>query len=88
MLNNRRNLLKKALIASLLVLSPLSLQIAHAADPEKVELKLGFIKLTDMAPLAIAYEKGFFEDEGLYVAQHTYWLEEIKKAVAAEQAQA
>ena len=67
MLNNRRNLLKKALIASLLVLSPLSLQIAHAADPEKVELKLGFIKLTDMAPLAIAYEKGFFEDEGLYV---------------------
>jgi nitrate/nitrite transport system substrate-binding protein len=34
---------------------------------EKEELKLGFIKLTDMAPLAIAYEKGFFEDEGLYV---------------------
>ncbi len=34
---------------------------------EKPELKLGFIKLTDMAPLAIAYEKGFFEDEGLYV---------------------
>ncbi|SDS41397.1 CmpA/NrtA family ABC transporter substrate-binding protein [Pseudomonas oryzae] len=40
---------------------------ALAADPEKEELKLGFIKLTDMAPLAIAYEKGFFEDEGLYV---------------------
>ena len=36
MFNNRRNLLKKALVASLLVLSPLSLQIAHAADPEKV----------------------------------------------------
>ena len=34
---------------------------------EKDELTLGFIKLTDMAPLAIAYEKGFFEDEGLYV---------------------
>ena len=67
MLNNRRNLLKKALLTSLLILSPLSLQIAHAADPEKAELKLGFIKLTDMAPLAIAYEKGFFEDEGLYV---------------------
>ena len=41
--------------------------IALAADPEKEQLKLGFIKLTDMAPLAIAYEKGFFEDEGLYV---------------------
>ena len=34
---------------------------------EKEQLKLGFIKLTDMAPLAIAYEKGYFEDEGLYV---------------------
>ncbi|MGH8468926.1 MAG: CmpA/NrtA family ABC transporter substrate-binding protein [Gammaproteobacteria bacterium] len=34
---------------------------------EKEELKFGFIKLTDMAPLAIAYEKGYFEDEGLYV---------------------
>ncbi|MDY6955558.1 MAG: CmpA/NrtA family ABC transporter substrate-binding protein [Pseudomonadota bacterium] len=34
---------------------------------EKEDLKLGFIKLTDMAPLAVAYEKGFFEDEGLYV---------------------
>ncbi len=34
---------------------------------EKPQLTLGFIKLTDMAPLAVAYEKGFFEDEGLYV---------------------
>jgi len=34
---------------------------------EKDELKLGFIKLTDMAPLAIAAEKGFFDDEGLSV---------------------
>jgi nitrate/nitrite transport system substrate-binding protein len=42
---------------------------AGAAAPrlEKEQLKLGFIKLTDMAPLAIAYEKGYFEDEGLYV---------------------
>jgi nitrate/nitrite transport system substrate-binding protein len=42
---------------------------AHAAELklEKEQLKLGFIKLTDMAPLAIAYEKGYFEDEGLYV---------------------
>ncbi len=35
--------------------------------PEKEELKFGFIKLTDMAPLAVAYENGYFEDEGLYV---------------------
>src|SRR5690606_13984735 len=40
---------------------------AFATELEKDELKLGFIKLTDMAPLAIAYEKGYFEDEGLYV---------------------
>ncbi|MEL6948078.1 MAG: CmpA/NrtA family ABC transporter substrate-binding protein [Pseudomonadota bacterium] len=40
---------------------------AQSLDVEKDELKLGFIKLTDMAPLAIAYEKGYFEDEGLFV---------------------
>lgn len=34
---------------------------------EKPQLTFGFIKLTDMAPLAIAKELGFFEDEGLYV---------------------
>jgi nitrate/nitrite transport system substrate-binding protein len=39
----------------------------EVGPPEKEELTLGFIKLTDMAPLAIAYEKGYFEDEGLYV---------------------
>jgi nitrate/nitrite transport system substrate-binding protein len=44
---------------------------AHASqaelDLEVDELNFGFIKLTDMAPLAVAYELGFFEDEGLYV---------------------
>ncbi|MXO88092.1 nitrate ABC transporter substrate-binding protein [Altererythrobacter aestuarii] len=35
---------------------------------EKPNLTLGFIKLTDMAPLAIAQEKGFFADEGLNVS--------------------
>jgi len=40
---------------------------AETLAVEKPHLKLGFIKLTDMAPLAIAYEKGFFEDEGLFV---------------------
>ena len=34
---------------------------------EKESLKLGFIKLTDCAPLIIAYEKRYFEDEGLFV---------------------
>jgi nitrate/nitrite transport system substrate-binding protein len=44
--------------------------VAAAIDGavEKPNLKLGFIKLTDMAPLAIAKEKGFFEEEGLNVS--------------------
>ena len=40
---------------------------AELGEPEKDELTFGFIKLTDMAPLAVAYENGYFEDEGLYV---------------------
>jgi nitrate/nitrite transport system substrate-binding protein len=46
----------------------MSVSTAYAVEEvEKPDLKFGFIKLTDMAPLAIAYEKFFFEDEGLYV---------------------
>lgn len=40
---------------------------AQSLDLEKEDLTLGFIKLTDMAPLAVAYELGYFEDEGLFV---------------------
>ncbi|SMP71789.1 nitrate/nitrite transport system substrate-binding protein [Neorhodopirellula lusitana] len=36
-------------------------------DLEKTNLKFGFIKLTDCAPIVIAKEKGFFDDEGLSV---------------------
>ncbi|AEG31550.1 CmpA/NrtA family ABC transporter substrate-binding protein [Thiomicrospira cyclica] len=67
---SRRNLLKAAILSAIGASSASSLiNVAQASVgfPEKEELKLGFIKLTDMAPLAIAYEKGFFEDEGLYV---------------------
>jgi nitrate/nitrite transport system substrate-binding protein len=41
--------------------------LAQIGEPEKDELRFGFIKLTDMAPIAVAYERGYFEDEGLYV---------------------
>lgn len=47
--------------------------IAPSAAPasngaiEKPSLRLGFIKLTDMAPLAIALENGYFAEEGLNV---------------------
>ena len=54
---------------SVLLVSAFTSATAYASlgYAEKEELKFGFIKLTDMAPLAIAYEKGYFEDEGLYV---------------------
>jgi nitrate/nitrite transport system substrate-binding protein len=53
------------LLASTTMLS--SPALAEMLDVEKDELKFGFIKLTDMAPLAVAYENGYFEDEGLFV---------------------
>lgn len=53
--------------AALALAAALPAAMAETPDIEKDELKLGFIKLTDMAPLAIAKEKGFFEDEGLFV---------------------
>ncbi|MAS24702.1 MAG: nitrate ABC transporter substrate-binding protein [Oceanospirillaceae bacterium] len=66
------NTIRRAFIKSALVLAAgaatLGLPSVSAEEyAEKEELKFGFIKLTDMAPLAVAYEKGFFEDEGLYV---------------------
>nr|WP_010131562.1 CmpA/NrtA family ABC transporter substrate-binding protein [Microbulbifer agarilyticus] len=60
----------KTLAASLALAVSFSIVPATAEElgyPEKEELTFGFIKLTDMAPIAIAYEKGYFEDEGLYV---------------------
>lgn len=52
----------------LVALGVFSAPLFAAPDyPEKEDLKFGFIKLTDMAPLAIARELGYFEDEGLYV---------------------
>ncbi len=54
-------------VSLVVVLLSCAQAFAAGKGPEKEQLKLGFIKLTDMAPLAIAYEKGYFEDEGLYV---------------------
>jgi len=69
----RRRIFKvTAIAACILALSgaaPFGMLDAQAAvgKAEKTSLKFGFIKLTDMAPLAVAYEKGYFEDEGLSV---------------------
>ena len=55
------------MVSAALALGAASVGRADVGPPEKEDLKFGFIKLTDMAPLAIAYEKRYFEDEGLYV---------------------
>lgn len=58
-------------IGTATVCATASLTLAHASfaagAPEKTDLKLGFIKLTDCAPLVVAKELGYFEDEGLFV---------------------
>ena len=61
-------------------------QAATKLKPEKEQIKLGFIKLTDMAPLAIAYEKGFFEDEGLYVTleAQSNWKVVLDRVIGGE----
>ena len=66
-----KNIIKKRVlkIAATIVFAGLGSQhaISQDLDLEKDELKFGFIKLTDCAPIVIAKEKGFFEDEGLQV---------------------
>jgi nitrate ABC transporter ATP-binding subunit len=41
---------------------------AVASGGEKTSLELGFVALTDCAPLVVAMEKGFFQSEGLTVS--------------------
>lgn len=62
-----RSLTKFAITSFVGCVAVIQSPVAAPLKLEKDELKFGFIKLTDMAPLAIAYEKGFFEDEGLFV---------------------
>lgn len=59
---------------------------AEMLDVEKDELTFGFIKLTDMAPLAIAKEKHFFEDEGLYVTleAQSNWKVLLDRVISGE----
>lgn len=72
--------------SALILTTALVAQPAFAADPEVDELTLGFIKLTDMAPLAIAKEKGFFEDEGLFVTleAQSNWKVLLDRVIAGE----
>ncbi|MCT8997155.1 CmpA/NrtA family ABC transporter substrate-binding protein [Chelativorans intermedius] len=54
-------------VTALALVSAATMAEAEMLDVEKDELTFGFIKLTDMAPLAVAKELHYFEDEGLYV---------------------
>lgn len=90
MTQNRKNTLsgglKLAAIASGIALQ-LLVSPAQAADKiEKTDLKLGFIKLTDAVPIIIAYEKGYFEDEGLYVTVESQanWKVLLDRVISGE----
>jgi nitrate/nitrite transport system substrate-binding protein len=66
---SRRALLKNAAATSALLLAGRALlpygAYAAPAAPEVTSAKLGFIALTDAAPLIIAKEKGLFEKHGM-----------------------
>lgn len=56
-----------ALLAGLSICSSALAQDKILLAVEKSSLKFGFIKLTDCAPIVIAKEKGYFDEEGLQV---------------------
>lgn len=73
-------------IAYLFLTAALTAGSASALDPEKDSLKFGFIKLTDCAPLVIAKEMGFFEEEGLSVELEAQanWRAILDRVVSGE----
>src|SRR5437588_11069153 len=66
---SRRALLKTSGTAALLAAAqtsfPFGAHIAQAAGPETTKANLGFIALTDAAPLFVAKEKGIFKKYGM-----------------------
>src|SRR5918997_4824382 len=70
---SRRGLLKQAaattaavaLMDAARLAFPGGANVAQAAGPEVTKARLGFIALTDAAPLFVAKEKGFFAKHGM-----------------------
>src|SRR5712692_9601234 len=67
---SRRALLKAtagtaALVAAVKMNFPAGVHIAEASGPEVTKANLGFIALTDAAPLFVGKEKGFFAKHGM-----------------------
>ena len=63
--SSRRQLLQGATATALACLLPASRVHAQTGKPETPAAKLGFIALTDAAPLFVADEKGFFRKHGM-----------------------
>jgi nitrate/nitrite transport system substrate-binding protein len=66
---SRRTLLKStgtsAMMAAIGAEFPFGVHVAQAAGPETTKANLGFIALTDAAPLFVAKEKGIFKKYGM-----------------------
>ncbi|WP_146523717.1 CmpA/NrtA family ABC transporter substrate-binding protein [Stieleria varia] len=60
--------------------------VAEILDLEKTDLVFGFIKLTDCAPIVIAKEKGYFDDEGLnvQVEAQSNWRDLLNRVITGE----
>lgn len=73
-------------IASIVTFAVPGASYAGLLDVEKDTLKIGFIKLTDCAPIIIAKEKGFFDDEGLSVTVEAQgnWKELLNRVITGD----
>ena len=79
-----KNINKKILALTAFILSAVLGNLnADILDVEKDTLKFGFIKLTDCAPIVIAKEKGYFDDEGLSVEVEAQgnWKELLNRVI-------
>lgn len=79
-----KNINKKILTIIAFILSAVLGNLnADILDVEKDTLKFGFIKLTDCAPIVIAKEKGYFDDEGLSVEVEAQgnWKELLNRVI-------
>ncbi|MFZ5569841.1 MAG: ABC transporter substrate-binding protein [Thermodesulfobacteriota bacterium] len=65
---NRREFLSTSVGASLAA-SSLFLRSPAVAGTEDTSLRIGYLPITDAAPLLVAHARGYFADEGLTVAQ-------------------
>lgn len=83
-----KDLVKKLAVVTFSFTSCLvaSFTVAETGPAEKTDLKFGFIKLTDMADLAVAYENGYFDDEGLNVEieAQANWKVVLDRVVSGE----